>query len=108
LNPFSNGSASFGEAAKVVQPDALLFKTTKEIGDADYCGQLLIQWGVWILRGIGIPLIGTAGASVGSAEALLRVRQRRMFPELLCSVRFTSCRISKLVPFLRWHWPLKS
>ena len=33
LNPLSNGAPSFGEAAKVMQPDTLLFKTTKEALD---------------------------------------------------------------------------
>jgi hypothetical protein len=33
LDPLGNGSASLGEAAKVMQPDALLFKTTKEALD---------------------------------------------------------------------------
>jgi hypothetical protein len=30
LDPLSNGGASFGEAAEVMQPDTLLFETTKE------------------------------------------------------------------------------
>ena len=33
FDPLGNGSATFGEAAEVVQPDALLFKTTKEALD---------------------------------------------------------------------------
>ena len=30
FDPLSNGGASFGEAAKVVQPDAFLLETAKE------------------------------------------------------------------------------
>src|ERR1700728_44443 len=33
FDPFSNGAASFGEAAEVVQPNALLFETSKEALD---------------------------------------------------------------------------
>jgi hypothetical protein len=33
FDPLSNGGASFGEAAEVVQPDALLFETAKEALD---------------------------------------------------------------------------
>jgi hypothetical protein len=33
FDPLSNGAASFGEAAEVVQPDALLFETSKEALD---------------------------------------------------------------------------
>jgi hypothetical protein len=59
LDPLGNGSASFGEAAEVVQPEALLFKTTKEALDEPV-----------LLRGVGSAEVLTEPAiAAGSAKA---------------------------------------
>jgi hypothetical protein len=63
LDPLSNGSASFAETAEVMQPDALLLKTTKEALDEAIllrrigCNELLAQ-----------PVIAARGAKAPTLE----------------------------------------
>jgi hypothetical protein len=63
FDPLSNGGASFGETAEVVQPDALLFKTTKEALDEAVllgrigCDEFLAQ-----------PVIAASGAKAPALE----------------------------------------
>ena len=63
FDPLSNGGASFGEAAEVVQPDALLFKTTKEALD-----EAILLGRIGRNELLAQPVIAASGAKAPALE----------------------------------------
>src|SRR5580698_5472513 len=63
FDPLSDGGASFGEAAEVVQPDALLLETTKEALD-----EAVLLWRVWRNELLTQPVIAAGGAKAPTLE----------------------------------------
>src|ERR1700728_3499982 len=63
FDPFSNGAASFGEAAEVVQPNALLFETSKEALD-----ETILLGRIGRNELLAQPVIATGGAKAPALE----------------------------------------
>ena len=63
LDPLSNGGASFGEAAEVVLPDALLFETAKEAFD-----EAVLLGGIGRNELLAQPVIAAGGAKAPALE----------------------------------------
>ena len=63
FDPLGNSSASFGEAAKVMQPDALFLETTKEALD-----EAILLWRIGRNELLAQPVIAAGGAKAPALE----------------------------------------
>src|ERR1700733_13159442 len=63
FDPVGNSSTSFGEAAKIMQPDALFLETTKEALD-----EAVLLWRVGCNELLTQPVIAASGAKAPALE----------------------------------------
>ena len=63
FDPLSNGGASFGKAAEVMQPDALFLETTKEALD-----EAVLLWRIGCNELLAQPVIAASGAKTPALE----------------------------------------
>src|SRR5258708_36345846 len=61
FDPLGNSSASFGEAAKVMQPDALFLETTKEALD-----EAILLWRIGRNELLAQPVIAAGGGQTAA------------------------------------------